>query len=123
LGRFGGNPLSLVMGWKGTFTKPWRFSKRRKTVAIRFRWIWVGKLLAAGSHHQKPFCRNPLSLDMGWKAQSFACTNFMCFTSQSAFAGYGLEINRLCFPLPPFFVAIRFRWIWVGNSREHLTWF
>jgi len=43
LGRFGGNPLSLVMGWKGTFTKPWRFSKRRKTVAIRFRWIWVGK--------------------------------------------------------------------------------
>jgi len=43
LGRFGGNPLSLVMGWKETFTKPWRFSKRRKTVAIRFRWIWVGK--------------------------------------------------------------------------------
>ena len=61
-------------------------------------------------------CRNPLSLDMGWKLDMLKTHVYVYSESQSAFAGYGLEIGDaeelgILDPL----VAIRFRWIWVGN--------
>ena len=36
-------------------------------------------------------CRNPLSLDMGWKSLTSILTVDAIYASQSAFAGYGLE--------------------------------
>ncbi len=59
-------------------------------VAIRFRWIWVGKFWFVGCVYCGG-CRNPLSLDMGWKASSGVVRVKPGCLSQSAFAGYGLE--------------------------------
>ena len=61
------NPLSLDMGWK--FTAEYRVGFPSE-VAIRFRWIWVGSKL------------------------QLSATRHYAFMSQSAFAGYGLEVNR-----------------------------
>ena len=88
----GRNPLSLDMGWKvtGYVTCVYSFHK----VAIRFRWIWVGKSWAIYIQMINIYCRNPLSLDMGWKDT---------FSKK-------LSCNKQ-------WVAIRFRWIWVGKRR------
>ncbi len=181
------NPLSLDMGWKSSSntTLPdtlfsrnllsldmgWKSSKWKrngtKRVAIRFRWIWVGRvsfleLLPRQMESQSAFagygleevgscthlpamlliCRNPLSLDMGWKSltqdlrsrvettsqSAFAgygleerlqgYTIYFDHMSQSAFAGYGLEELKIMVLDEMFFkwVAIRFRWIWVGRG-------
>ncbi len=58
-------------------------------VAIRFRWIWVEKNFFSVLKSLPPPCRNPLSLDMGWKD-----------ALKQALQSHSL-------------VAIRFRWIWV----------
>ena len=84
----GRNPLSLDMGWKIIKNG---LTEKRLTVAIRFRWIWVGSKLSLQDNAPRWKCRNPLSLDMGWK-------------QQSPFSRYRKWI-----------VAIRFRWIWVGR--------
>ena len=60
-------------------------------VAIRFRWIWVGRALHPWVLRLGPNCRNPLSLDMGWKSFAELVDQFTPAGSQSAFAGYGLE--------------------------------
>ncbi len=102
------NPLSLDMGWK---VEELIGKKGILCVAIRFRWIWVEKKL---SKIQEPRsgCRNPLSLDMGWK-ETYQTRTALSFTSQSAFAGYGLKSEQWTKGLSTIFVAIRFRWIWV----------
>ena len=61
------NPLSLDMGWKCT-QQP------------------LLKLL---------YCRNPLSLDMGWKPAKRILLGGCYSVSQSAFAGYGLEVSQV----------------------------
>ncbi len=104
------NPLSLDMGWKD---KRNMSEVKLFVVAIRFRWIWVEKkegmvrqlhkgrsqsafagygLKREGmkDSHYKADRRNPLSLDMGWKAAKQQPKNKEK-TSQSAFAGYGLK--------------------------------
>ncbi len=59
-------------------------------VAIRFRWIWVEK--ATKKHSDlKSGGRNPLSLDMGWKVSTRRTLSGVLYGSQSAFAGYGLK--------------------------------
>ncbi len=65
-------------------------------VAIRFRWIWVEKIFLS-IWIAELFCRNPLSLDMGWKAYNF---------------------HRIA---PMLLVAIRFRWIWVEKAHLNLA--
>ncbi len=63
-------------------------------VAIRFRWIWVGREFVISS-----------------------CGRF--FPSQSAFAGYGLEeSHNVNYCIRRGHVAIRFRWIWVGRGVD-----
>ncbi len=57
-------------------------------------------------------CRNPLSLDMGWKGMMY-CGWRNCLSSQSAFAGYGLKSDHYLHTHGLDIVAIRFRWIWV----------
>ena len=45
--------------------------------------------------------------------------------SQSAFAGYGLEVMTVYIHEIEDGVAIRFRWIWVGSNRKgvgHSSW-
>ena len=59
--------------------------------------------------------RNPLSLDMGWKGRRSKCKSIRR-TSQSAFAGYGLEGDLMTAVALFVDVAIRFRWIWVGSK-------
>ena len=61
------NPLSLDMGWK-----------HRLNTSAWFGW----------------WCRNPLSLDMGWKNNQTIGGGENVKTSQSAFAGYGLEVQK-----------------------------
>ncbi len=113
------NPLSLDMGWKVISTL---LESAFAHVAIRFRWIWVEKLLitkssglrymsqsAFAGYGLKRNCwrygnracnsRNPLSLDMGWKAELLER------------AGKSSEQ-----------VAIRFRWIWVEKSSRKDDW-
>ncbi len=109
-------------------------------VAIRFRWIWVEKFTALKFDNMKQ-CRNPLSLDMGWKGHfqrlksntlksqsafaGYGLKSMPCMTmswnkklSQSAFAGYGLKSFPTSHIAEVDNVAIRFRWIWV----EKLKW-
>ncbi len=62
-------------------------------VAIRFRWIWVGRTFIK-SFAFSIDSRNPLSLDMGWKGPS-ALSYEEFIWSQSAFAGYGLEVTYM----------------------------
>mgnify|MGYP000408297819 CR=1 FL=1 len=108
------NPLSLDMGWKRYCTY---YGVFEPVVAIRFRWIWVGREAALNNSNsnfpsQSAFagygledfkyihrvfhftCRNPLSLDMGWKSWNYHTVD------------KGLT------------VAIRFRWIWVGSDNK-----
>ncbi len=87
------NPLSLDMGWKSTSRY---LSGVLYGVAIRFRWIWVG--------------RQP-TYSCSWRTQG----------SQSAFAGYGLEVGDITSRHFLGNVAIRFRWIWVGSRLPNLT--
>ena len=85
----GQNPLSLDMGWKEWSSSELAF--QRQCVAIRFRWIWVGKsenwVLEIGfpEGSQSAFAGYGLEelvviFDRKYKSKS-----------QSAFAGYGLE--------------------------------
>ena len=110
----GRNPLSLDMGWKRNYG-PVSIAKKTKSqsafagygleedgamlqngnagcVAIRFRWIWVGRGFKHCGIQRHSTCRNPLSLDMGWKSEM----EVSCAWNK--------------------FVAIRFRWIWVGRA-------
>ena len=91
-------------------------------VAIRFRWIWVGRAIHQNDKANYLCCRNPLSLDMGWKRVPNQYGWNQACQSQSAFAGYGLEEKYIiAFVLGIIPVAIRFRWIWVGrdNANDH----
>ncbi len=162
-GRYIGsrNPLSLDMGWKVLSKSGHRYQslsqsafagyglKRmeqkvndiNKSVAIRFRWIWVEKDVwhiysCTGEVSQSAFagyglkrieagwttvqsdeCRNPLSLDMGWKGMKLKTVKTL-IKSQSAFAGYGLKSRFWILFGKLFGVAIRFRWIWVEKQYQ-----
>ncbi len=108
------NPLSLDMGWKAdnlglksayfkvAIRFRWIWVEKRKVhlpdrsilcVAIRFRWIWVEKSPKTAPWGYHVSSRNPLSLDMGWKAAR-KFTVIQLEQSQSAFAGYGLKSDK-----------------------------
>ncbi len=118
------------------------YNETEERVAIRFRWIWVGRQ-AVISRKSWLQSRNPLSLDMGWKMRRLIPISIM-LSSQSAFAGYGLEdedyntgytcwysrnplsldmgwkLQQLKSKVHVKNVAIRFRWIWVGRQEDFI---
>ena len=85
-------------------------------VAIRFRWIWVGRatnnLLAKGLLKS----RNPLSLDMGWESGPDATEEMKTAGRNPLSLDMGWESVMAFLFAPACTVAIRFRWIWVGRG-------
>ena len=69
-------------------------------VAIRFRWIWVGRQLFC-SPDLFAISRNPLSLDMGWKTGHFAGDSWLqCRNPLSLDMGWkGCKFLLACCPL------------------------
>ena len=93
-----------------------------KAVAIRFRWIWVGRAVFVSVKKKAWNRRNPLSLDMGWKCLK-SCplqTSLHCRNPLSLDMGwkhrYCVRPGRIHYR-----VAIRFRWIWVGSKNEKIA--